>query len=489
MCNASIRQGHLPVSQKEAIVTPILKKSDLDPSDVKNYRPISNLPFMSKVVEKVVLGQLSVHLSVNDLFPKFQSGFRRGHSTESALLRVMSDIYAAIDTGKVSLLALLDVSAAFDTVDHSILLERLSKSYGLTGSAHGWFESFISERRQTVRFGGTTAPTTLVRFGIPQGSVLGPVLYILYTADVASLVESFGLRVHLYADDTQLYGFSSPDDSAALADLIRRAIDSVSEWMASNRLLLNGDKTQYIWFGTKQQLGKRDVQRLTDISPALTSTSVVRNLGVLLDSELTMVNHVTKLCQVCFFQLRRLRAVRRSLTPDVTLTLVHAFVCSRIDYCNSALYGVAASTWIVCSRSSTLLPGWFSVFRNTDIFQQRYVTASIGFPSGVGSSFRICMLVRNSLSRTAPAYLMDLCLPSSSVPGRRHLRSAGKGDLVVPSFRRERSGRRGFSVAGPCCWNSLPPTIRCLADQPETFKKALKTYFMQQYWLSASAVS
>ena len=103
--------------------------------------------------------------------------------------------------------------------------------------------------------------------------------------------------------------------------------------------------------------------------------------------------------------------------------------------------------------------------------------------------FRICMLVRNSLSRTAPAYLMDLCLPSSSVPGRRHLRSAGKGDLVVPSLRRERSGRRGFSVAGPCCWNSLPPTIRCLADQPETFKKALKTYFMQQYWLSASAVS
>ena len=95
--------------------------------------------------------------------------------------------------------------------------------------------------------------------------------------------------------------------------------------------------------------------------------------------------------------------------------------------------------------------------------------------------FRICMLVRNSLSCTAPAYLMDLCLPSSSVPGRRHLRSAGKGDLIVPSFRRERSGRRGFSVAGPCCWNSLPPTIRCLADQPETFKKALKTYFMQQY--------
>ena len=164
-----------------------------------------------------------------------------------------------------------------------------------------------------------------------------------------------------------------------------------------------------------------------------------------------MVNHVTKLCQVCFFQLRRLRAVRRSLTPDVTLTLVHAFVCSRIDYCNSALYGVAAST---LDRLQSILNAAARLILRVPKYG--HISAAIRdrlhwLPVRRRIEFRICMFVRNSLSRTAPAYLMDLCLPSSSVPGRRHLRSAGKGDLVVPSFRRERSGRRSFSVAGPCC--------------------------------------
>ena len=128
LCNASIQTGCLPTSQKIAMVTPRLKKSGLDPAATQNYRPISNLPFMSKVIEKLILAQLSRYLAANNLFPDYHSGFRRHHSTETAILRVLSDIYAAIDRDQVSLLALLDVSAAFDTVDHGILLERLSTS-------------------------------------------------------------------------------------------------------------------------------------------------------------------------------------------------------------------------------------------------------------------------------------------------------------------------------------------------------------------------
>ena len=224
---------------------------------MKNYRPISNLSFMSKVVEKLIFEQLSVYLAENNLFPKFQSGFRRFHSTESAVLRVLSDIYSAIDRGDVALLALLDVSgAAFDTVDHSILLERLSTSFGLGGQAYSWFDSNISGRSQSVRLGGTSSPKTSVRFGIPQGSVLGPVLYVLYTAVVARIVESFGLQVYLYADDTQIYGSSSVSRSVELAELLLLVIDRINEWMSSksNRLCLNSDKTEFIWFGTRHQL-------------------------------------------------------------------------------------------------------------------------------------------------------------------------------------------------------------------------------------------
>ena len=184
---------------------------------MKNYRPISNLSFMSKVVERIVVRQLPEYFTANSLLPKFQSGFRRHHSTESALLRVLSDIFSATDKGEVSLLALLDVSAAFDTVDHSILLDRLSISYGLSGSAFDWMQSFVVGRTQTVHFGGSISRRAQVRSGIAQGSVLGPILYILYTADVQKLVESFGFRVHLYADDTQFHDSCKSTDAAELA--------------------------------------------------------------------------------------------------------------------------------------------------------------------------------------------------------------------------------------------------------------------------------
>ena len=166
---------------------------------------------MSKVIERVIFRQLVVYLVLdsNNLIPKFQSGFSKHHSTESATLRVLSDIYSAIDNGKIALLALLDVSAAFDTVDHDILMDRLAQSFGLAGNA------FVTGRTYAVRFGGTTTPRK-VRSGIPQGSILGPLLYILYTADVAALVESLGFKVHLYADDTQLYDFCFPSRQSAV---------------------------------------------------------------------------------------------------------------------------------------------------------------------------------------------------------------------------------------------------------------------------------
>ena len=140
MCNASVQEG-LPSSQMDAVITPVLKKVGLDPDELKSYRPISNLSFMSKIVEKLIFLQLSTYLAENNLLPKLQSGFRRFHSTESAVYRVLSDVYSAVDRGEVALLALLDVSAAFDTVDHAILLNRLSVSYGLSSSALAWFST------------------------------------------------------------------------------------------------------------------------------------------------------------------------------------------------------------------------------------------------------------------------------------------------------------------------------------------------------------
>ena len=177
--------------------------------------------------------------------------------------------------------------------------------------------SFIVGRTQTVHYCGSVSRCAVVRSGVAQGSVLGPLLYVLYTADIQRLVVSLGFGVHLYADDTQFHGLCKPADAADLAARAMDAINSVKTWMSSNRLRLNADKIQFIWLGTSHFLGRRDRQAVSSI---LQSSDVVNNLGVYLDSGLVMDRQVSKLCQVCYFHLRRLRTVRRSLTLIATHT-------------------------------------------------------------------------------------------------------------------------------------------------------------------------
>ncbi len=140
--NQSLQSGHVPSALKTAIIRPLLKKPTFDPQTLANYRPISNLPFLSKVLEKVVARHLQDHLKCNNIFEKFQSGFRSAHSTETALVRVTNDLLMTADAGSPSLLVLLDLSAAFDTVDHGILLNRLHHSVGLNNTVLRWFESY-----------------------------------------------------------------------------------------------------------------------------------------------------------------------------------------------------------------------------------------------------------------------------------------------------------------------------------------------------------
>jgi len=177
MINASLREGHLPGSQKHAIVSPLLKKSSLDATDMKNYRPVSNLTFTSKTVERIVAEQMTQYLNASGLMPRFQSAYRRCHSTETALLRVLSDIYAAADKQCLSLLGLLDLSAAFDCVDHAILINRLQKVFGINDTALKWITSFLSDRSQQISYSGRLSATVSLLFGVPQGSILGPLFY------------------------------------------------------------------------------------------------------------------------------------------------------------------------------------------------------------------------------------------------------------------------------------------------------------------------
>jgi len=212
--NRSLSSGRVPEMFKAAYVTPRIKNADMDPTDPHSYRPISNLPVSSKLLERLVARQLLAYLNTSGLLPRLQSAYRPPHhSTETAILRVLSDILLAIDAGDLSALVLLDLSTAFDAVDHNILLRQLEHTYQLGGVALEWFRSYLVGRRQHVRTSSSTSAPAFITCGVPQGSVLRPILFLLYTADLLSLIERHGFIPHLYADDTQILGSCQPSAS------------------------------------------------------------------------------------------------------------------------------------------------------------------------------------------------------------------------------------------------------------------------------------
>jgi len=184
LCNASLQHGIFPTSLKQAIVLPRLKKTTLDPCSLASYRPISNLTLISKVVERIVTSRLVRHAEENQLFPVRHSSYRRSHSTETAMLCVHNDLVRAVDNKEVTALVLLDLSSAFDTVDHSTMLTVLHRRFGVEESAMDWFTSYLSDRTQTFRLNDQMSSSIPLTCSVPQGSVLGPISFISYTHDV-----------------------------------------------------------------------------------------------------------------------------------------------------------------------------------------------------------------------------------------------------------------------------------------------------------------
>lgn len=479
LVNKSLEGGCVPVTFKSAIVTPILKKSNLDGYDVRNYRPISNLSVISKILERVVSAQLKTYLDTNDLFPRHQSAYRARHSTETALASVLSNIYCEIDSGNLALLSLLDLSAAFDTVDTEILLARLNTSFGLSGTLHEWFRSYLTDRHLQVKFNGVISDSVMLSCGVPQGSVLGPLLFLLYTADVESIVHRHGLYYHGYADDQQTYGSCKPN-SDGVRSLRKRAtdcIDEVASWMQSNRLLLNSNKTEFMWGASKRRQHQIDAAPFVVQGDAVQVSQSVRNLGVYLNSDLSLTVHVTHVVRTCFGILRQLMTIRHHIPQATFASLVVQLILSRIDYCNIALIGLPKQQLtrlqLVINAAARLVTG---THRHDHITPLLYDLHWLRVPERI--EFKICMLVYKCIHGLAPLYLSDRIKLVSSQESRSRLRSSSSLDLCIPATKTQ-MGDRAFVVAGPVTWNRLPVAVRD-SSTLDIFKNRLKTYLFSR---------
>ena len=238
--NKFLSSSIIPHCFKHALVKPLLKKASLDPNCLKHYWPVSNLPFLSKVLEHIVLKQFLQHLQFHSLLEPLQSAYQKCHSTETALLRIVSDLLQASDRGCVSILSLLDLSAAFDTTDHNILIARLRSTFGCSGMVLEWFISYLSCRTQSVFVGHESTPSGL-KCGVQQGSVLGPLLFTLYTHLLSTVICQSGISYHFFADDSQFHNSSVPSGFLVLACCLKDCTEDVAEWMADSKLKMNDD--------------------------------------------------------------------------------------------------------------------------------------------------------------------------------------------------------------------------------------------------------
>ena len=279
----------------------------------------------------------------NNLKEALQSAYKSKHSTETALLKVSSDLLQATDEGKVSLLTLLDLSSAFDTIDHDILLKRLNISFGISNVALKWFSSYLSNRQQTVVTGEYISPSSTIKFGVPQGSVLGPVLFSLYAQTLCTILVDYGFNYHVYADDSQLYKSVNISDVTSVTDSLSNCLTDVSKWMTANKLKLNEDKTEIMLVGSAPKLQSLNLSSVELCGQTIIVSGAVRNLGVMFDSNLIMDKHISHLRKTCYNELRKISHLRPYLSSNSTNKLVCSFVTSRIDYCNSLLAGLPVS--------------------------------------------------------------------------------------------------------------------------------------------------
>lgn len=323
-----------PHQWKSAIVLPVSKVAAEACYD--ELRPISILPTLSKVLEKVMYHQLSVHLTKFQIIPCCQSGFRKGHSCETALLRLTDDIICATDQKKLTIAVLLDYSKAFDTVDHQMLLSVLH-FVGCSQSAVSMFKSFLSDRSQCVRLASRYSAFVTLHRGVPQGSILGPLLFSIYTCRLPYSVSHCQLQ--MYADDTQVYMSFPVTEIDAAINRIEYDLDHIHRFSVSHSLFLNVAKTNAILFGQSREVALHGDQRSIRVHDHLISFSAsVKNLGLNIDNTFRYRDYISRIIGRAYNNLKVLYSYRHIFSIRLKTTLCEAMVLSLFNYCAS-VYG------------------------------------------------------------------------------------------------------------------------------------------------------
>ena len=466
--NESIVQGIVPDDWKKARVTPIYKGKG-SKSDHGNYRPISVIGFVSKILEKCIQTQLLTYLEKHAFITVDQSAYLKNHSTQTVLHKVTNDWLSAIDEGLINGVCFFDLAKCFNTIDPDILLFKLAK-YGIHNTIHGWFKSYLHNRQQCTIINGELSEFELVRVGIPQGSFLGPTLFLLFMNDLPMYVSN----VTLFADDTMISASASTFEE--LINILQTNINSLVFWFKRNKLSVNIDKFCSMLIGSLQRINNyfnRKSLGLKVMGTDLANRSHYTYLGLTIDSCLTWNIAVSNICKKLGSRIAMAQRLMQVLPYTYISTIYYAFIQPYIDY-GLSVWGNTSDLNIkkvqrLQSRAARVLTNNFNyeISSHNILKQQKWQNVE------KRKEFLTCILMYKCVNNSAPFYLSDDILYTNQVHNYM-TRNIANDHLYIPQARTEYF-KKSLLYIGPKLWNELPINIRSVTTI-DHFKRSLKKW-------------
>ena len=456
LINLSFRAGVFPDNLKIARITPIFKKGDK--KCISNYRPIASLPYLSKIYERAMVNRLFSFINKFSLLSKFQYGFQKNKSTCHALINLTELIFKGLNSKHHVINIFIDLAKAFDTVDHALLLDKLH-NYGVRGTSLSWFRSYLNNRIQFVSLGSHSSSQKVINIGVPQGSILGPVLFLIFINDLPS--ASNILSPTLFADDTTLTAMDS--DFENLVPTLNRELELINLWTKNNKLTVNVSKTELLAVSNRH-FSHFD-HNITLNNQNLTFTDNCMFLGTKLDNRLTFANHIQYITNKLSKSSGIFYKIRENLSRKAKLDYYYAFIFPYISY-NIEVWGSTAQ----CHLNPLVLQ------------QKRFIRllANADWLAHTTPLFQEYKILKIS---DVYLYYVSVYVFKAKQQGNFHTEHAYNTrsiDRLPFTFQRLNSTQRSLTFTGPHIWNSLPLHLRNIDTLPK-FKKHLKQFLLEKY--------
>ena len=466
--NKSIEQAHFPNIMKIARVIALFKKGKMN--EPQNYRPISLLNCFSKILEKLIQKQMMKFITKHNILYKFQFGFRQDFSTTLALIDTIDNIKQHLDNNEYVIGIFLDIRKAFDSINHDIMAKKL-EHYGFRGHSLTFLNSYLDGRKQYTVVNNCRSDTLPISYGVPQGSVLGPLLFLLYVNDIQYAIEQTSCR--LFADDTAIVLHHR--DLKTLINIAEMNMLKLQEWFTLNRLDLSIEKSNFMLFHNRNKKGHENIQKLKIGTKFITRTKFIKYIGLTIDENLTWENHINDICcsLTKFFSI--FYNIRHIINPHIARCIYYACIYSKIKY-GIEIYGSASKTRL--QKLQTLQNKLLRVLCNKDrMYNTNELYTELNLLE-VHDIFKVSILsfVHNCVNGKPIAIFQNYYQTREDIHSHN---TRNKTYLQIPTARTE-LGRTTSHNIGARLWNTIESDLKSIKNQ-HSFRRKIQKYFMKEY--------